>query len=226
MKMQKQLPKYFREAFLCAMLLGVTDAMSLEQPDYKVIYQEAGIEIRRYEPYLVTETVIEGEATYKAAAKEGFKRLFSYISGNNSSQLKIDMTKPVQQTKESEKIDMTAPVQYTRGYGEYSVSFVLPRKYSLDTAPVPLDKRVRTVEIPERNMAVVSYSGRWTNSNFNRYKQKLLEGLKVLGVEPAGEVQSAFYNAPFVLPFLRHNEVMVEVGEVGGKGGVGELVRF
>ena len=64
--------------------LGGNSAMSLEKPDYTVLHKEGGIEYRQYAPYLVIETIIEGEKNYKGAAKEGFKRLFRYISGNNS----------------------------------------------------------------------------------------------------------------------------------------------
>ncbi len=67
-----------------SLLIGES-AMSLEQPDYTVLYEEEGVEYRRYEPFLVTETVIEGEESYKAAANEGFRRLFRYITGNNEN---------------------------------------------------------------------------------------------------------------------------------------------
>ena len=189
-------------------------AMSLEQPDYTVVYQQGDIEFRQYSPYLVTETVVSDRSSYKAAANEGFRRLFRYISGDNRSQAEIAMTKPVQQANsqaEGEEVAMTAPVQYTRGEDSYRVSFVLPGKYTLETAPVPLDPRVRTVQVPGRMMAVVRYSGRWTQSNFDRYQKQLVTELEQLGVDAIGSTESAYYNAPFVPPFLRRNEVMVEV---------------
>lgn len=195
-------------------LLGGTHAMSLEQPDYTVLYEEDGIEYRRYESFLVTETVIESEDNYKAAANEGFRRLFRYITGNNETQSDIAMTKPVQQVRSTEKISMTSPVQYEKSDSGYRVAFMLPAKYTLETAPVPLDSRLQTRAIPARTMAVLRYSGRWTNKNFIRYEAQLLDALEKSNVESSGEVKSAFYNAPFIPPFLRRNEVMIEVTDL------------
>lgn len=197
--------------FVVTLLLIGSDVMSLEQPKYKVINEQGGIEFRQYESYLVTETIIENENDYKGAAKEGFRRLFSYISGNNATQSDVNMTAPVKQVKSSQKISMTVPVQSVRQTDGYRVSFVLPSQYTMDTAPVPLDSRIRTVQVPEQTVAVIRYSGRWTSKNFERNKQQLLEGLHEKGIKTEGEVHSAFYNAPFILPLFRHNEVMVTV---------------
>jgi hypothetical protein len=139
-----------------SLLIGES-AMSLEQPDYTVLYEEEGVEYRRYEPFLVTETVIEGKDNYKAAANEGFRRLFRYITGDNENQSDIAMTKPVQQVRSSQKISMTSPVQYDKSASGYRIAFMLPSKYSLETAPVPLDSRLQTRAIPARTMAVIRY---------------------------------------------------------------------
>ncbi|MGK0441154.1 MAG: hypothetical protein ACJA0N_000951 [Pseudohongiellaceae bacterium] len=195
-------------------LLAGESAMSLEQPNYAVIHQEDGVEYRLYDPYLVTETVVANQTAYKSAANEGFRRLFSYITGNNENQSDISMTKPVQQALSSNKIAMTAPVVYDRQDTGYRIAFMLPSKYSLETAPVPLDKRLVTRAIPARTMAALRYSGRWTQSNFLRYQQELIETLNGSEVSTLGNVKSAFYNAPFVPPFLRRNEVMIEVAKM------------
>jgi hypothetical protein len=204
--------KNFIHAFFAlTLLLAGKNAMSLEQPDYTVIYKENGIEFRVYQPYLITETFIKGGVSYKNAGNIGFKRLFSYITGNNVSQTDVEMTAPVKQIPSSENISMTAPVNTSRDNNGYRVSFVLPKKYSLDTAPKPLDPRVSTVEVPEKTIAVLRYSGRWTTSNFEKYRNKLLEKLNEQGIKTQGEVNSAFYNSPFTIPIFRRNEVMITV---------------
>lgn len=185
--------------------------MSLEQPGYSVVFTDGSIEYRQYEPYLVSETVIEQADSYKAAGNEGFRRLFRYISGGNSGNNKIAMTVPVAQTASSEKIAMTAPVQQTESAEGWRVAFMLPTQYTLETAPQPNDKRVSIREVPGRLTAVLRYSGRWTERNYAKQQAALLAALGKEAVTPVGEVQSALYNAPYTPPFLRRNEVLVEI---------------
>lgn len=190
--------------------IGV-NTMGLEQPSYRVVFEADGVEYRQYEPYLVSETVIEAAGSYQAAGNEGFRRLFRYISGGNSGENKIAMTVPVAQTATSEKIAMTAPVQQTESAEGWRVAFMLPTQYTLETAPQPTDSRVSIREIPGRLTAVSRYSGRWTEANYARKRAVLLTALEQAAVTPVGEVQSALYNGPFTPPFLRRNEVVVEI---------------
>jgi hypothetical protein len=185
--------------------------MGLEQPDYRVVFADGGVEYRQYEPYLVSETVIEQADNYKAAGNEGFRRLFRYITGGNTGKNKIAMTVPVAQTASSENIAMTAPVQQTEAAKGWRVAFMLPTQYTLETAPQPTDSRVSIREVPGRLTAVLRYSGRWTQRNYARKQAELLAALRKEGITPVGEVQSALYNAPYTPPFLRRNEVLVEI---------------
>lgn len=199
---------------LGAMLVSGGNAMSYEEPGYAVVSQSDPVEYRRYEPYLIAETVVEGVADFDSAGNEGFRRLFKYIAGGNTGRAKIAMTAPVSQAAESEKIAMTVPVQQTGSPAGSRVAFMLPRQYTLETAPVPSDSRVRIVAVPGRLMAVVRYSGRWTESNYAEHRDELLQALATAGIKPTGEPRLARYNAPFTLPILRRNEVLIEVGQV------------
>jgi len=195
-----------------AIFTGET-AMSLEQPEYTVIYKDGDVEYRQYEPYLVSETIIASPNDYQDAGTEGFRRLFRYITGANEGQQKIAMTAPVAQAK-GEKIAMTVPVQQVDSVSGWSVSFMLPSRYTLEDAPVPTDPRVRIRQVPGRLMAVIRYSGRWTERNFAQKSESLVKVLQEESVTPLGEVHSALYNAPYVPPFMRRNEVMVEVNRL------------
>ncbi len=214
MRTQQPFRRMGRAALLTGLIMIGGPAMSLEQPDYTVLYEEDGVEYRQYEAYLVSETVIDTAASYQAAGNEGFRRLFRYISGGNESRSKIAMTVPVEQTPSSEKIAMTAPVEQVSSDEGWRVTFMLPGQYTLATAPQPTDPRVRVREVPARVVAALRYSGRWTESNFGKKKRALLAALEAESIEPLGAVQSAVYNGPFMPPFLRRNEVLVEVGRL------------
>jgi len=200
-----------------SLFIGET-AMSLEQPEYSVLYNDGDVEYRQYEPYLVSETIVKNSGAYKDAGNEGFRRLFRYITGANQGQQKIAMTIPVAQTQ-GEKIAMTAPVQQSGSATGWAVRFMLPSQYTLDTAPVPTDARVRIREIPGRLVAVIRYSGRWTERNFANKREELLQAIEAASIEPVGAVQSALYNAPYTPPFMRRNEVLVDVNRMPAAAG-------
>jgi hypothetical protein len=214
MNKQKRNSLAGRAMLLAALLITGENAMSLETPNYTVLYKDGDIEYRQYEPYLVSETVIQSTDDYNDAGNEGFRRLFKYITGSNEGQAKIAMTAPVAQTPRSEKIAMTAPVQQGESAEGWRVAFMLPTEYTLDTAPVPTDERVQIKAMPGRLMAVLRYSGRWTESNFSNKQSALWDAIDGESIDKLGEFQSAFYNPPYTLPFMRRNEVMVEVNRV------------
>lgn len=196
--------------FTTALLPG-SPAMAIEEPAYTVRHTAGKIEYREYAAYLTAETLVEGADDFESAGNEGFRRLFRYISGDNKARSKIAMTAPVSQVAEGEKISMTVPVQQTGSASGWRIAFTLPAKYSLETAPVPDDPRIRIVQEPARLYAVLRYSGRWTESNYNASRDELLDTLSAVGVRVRGEPQLARYNAPFVPPFMRRNEVLIEV---------------
>lgn len=208
-----------RIILIVGLLLAGGTAMSLEQPEYTVLYTDGDIEYRQYEPFLVAQSLIDNVDDYTDAGNEGFRRLFRYITGGNRSQAKIAMTAPVQQST-SEKIAMTVPVQQSVAGDQWRVAFMLPSQYTMDTAPVPTDSRVSVEHIPGRLMAVLRYSGRWTERNFARRKAGLQDALEAAGIEQLSPVQSALYNPPYTPPFLRRNEVMVEINRLPAEAGI------
>ena len=204
-----------RTKFFALLLLMTTlKANAIEMPDYEVVYTDGSVEYRQYEPYIVAETVVKNSSSYRGSSNEGFMRLLRYITGANESQSDIAMTAPVQQTPASEKIDMTAPVQRNEIEEGWRVAFMLPSSFTMDTAPTPTNNEISLRLIPKQLMAVIRYSGRWTERNFNRHKEQLLESLEESNIKTIGVAESAAYDAPYVLPFLRRNEVMIEVNSL------------
>jgi hypothetical protein len=167
----------------------------VEQAKYEVIKKIGKTEIRRY-PRLVTARV-------DGYGDGGFNLLFSFITGNNRQKSDIAMTAPVV----SEQIAMTAPVLSETA----SIAFIMPEDYTLETTPEPLNDRVKIVEVPERVVAALRFSGRWSDSIFKKKTEEMLKELAEAGIKTSGEVFSMRYNGPFTPWFMRRNEVAITI---------------
>jgi hypothetical protein len=190
-------------------------AMAIEEPDFEVMKKQGDIEYRRYAPFIIAQTLVKEAQSRSDSSNVGFRRLFSYITGDNTGQEKIEMTAPViqreGQNKGGEKIAMTAPVQQVQSDDGWLVSFVLPLNYTMESAPIPDNPDVTLQQVTARTMAVLTFSGRWSEKNVSKHQEKILVSLAEADVKTIGEPEFAAYNAPFALPFMRRNEVMVEV---------------
>jgi hypothetical protein len=185
------------------------EGMALEEAKYTVILKDESFELRQYEPYLVAETVVDGD--FDKAGNEGFRRLFKYISGENQNKRSIAMTAPVSQDAGSEKVAMTAPVSQERTDGRWRVAFVMPSEYTMDTLPQPVDPKVSLRQVPARRMAAITYSGTWSRERYEKHKALLEAFIRQRKWTPLGEPILARYNSPFTLWFLRRNEVLIPV---------------
>lgn len=181
---------------------------SVETPDYALEMAEGDFELRRY-PALVVASVRRGGGR-EAAVRAGFGPLARYIFAKDRGGEKIAMTAPV--TQAHEKIAMTAPVTQSPATDGWTVSFIMPSGRTLKDLPAPSGD-VRLTEIPPRRMAVGRFSGRWTDANFTAAADRLVSWAAARGLTVTGPVEYAYYNDPFTPPFLRRNEVMVEIAE-------------
>jgi hypothetical protein len=190
-------------------MLLATNVQAIEEPSYLVIKQYCTFEVRTYDTYVVAEVVVPGPE--QEAGNQGFQLLAAYIFGGNVSQQKMAMTAPVTQVAQSEKIAMTAPLTQTAAQAGFVVQFKMPKAYTLDTLPKPLDERVKLRQVSSATYAVIRFSGLWTEGNYQRHLQQLQQGMSQQELKAAGEPVYARYNAPFVPWFLRRNELWIPV---------------
>ncbi len=185
------------------------EGMAYEEAKYTVLSKDGDFEIRQYEPYIVAETIVEGD--FDDVGNEGFRRLFQYISGKNRKKESIAMTAPVSQDAASQKIAMTAPVNQESTGGAWRITFMMPSEYTLETLPEPLDQRVVLKKVPGRRVAAITYSGTWGRKRYEEKEGLLRAFVQRQGLRPVGEPVFARYNPPFMPWFLRRNEVLIPV---------------
>jgi hypothetical protein len=181
---------------------------NVQQPKYQVVESSGNIEIRDYAPQIVAEAEVAGDR--RDAIRKGFRIIADYIFGNNTSAQKVPMTAPVTQ-QGSEKIAMTAPVTQQGDGNIWRVRFVMPSSYTIETLPKPNNPAVKLKEIGGRRYAVIRFSGMAGEDNLKRRTEELNAFISAKNLTPLSAPTYAFYNPPWTLPFLRRNEVMVEI---------------
>jgi hypothetical protein len=146
------------------------------------------------------------------SVSDSFGLLFRFISGENRQKEKVKMTSPVVSQDSSQEIKMTSPV-FTEFSSMGYMAFVMPAEFNLETTPQPLDNRVEIEELPARNVAVLRFSGSWSEDHFEAKTRALLLELSKAGIKTKDGVFAMLYNPPFIPGFLRRNEVAVETEE-------------
>ncbi|MGD8875966.1 MAG: heme-binding protein [Gammaproteobacteria bacterium] len=192
---------------LAALLTGPIMS-NVEQAKYDVFETHGAIEIRDYAPMIVAEVSVSGAR--KKAIGDGFRLIADYIFGNNISSQKVAMTAPVIQ-QPSEKIAMTAPVTQQGGGGLWDVQFVMPSDYTMQTLPKPNNPDVILKEIAGKRFAVIRFSGLARANSLAAHTKELETFILENNLQTVSEPTYAFFNPPWTLPFLRRNEVMIEI---------------
>jgi hypothetical protein len=169
----------------------------VETIKYEVIREIGKVEIRSYPKIIVARVEDSSDA---------FSLLYSFITGANRQRAKVKMTSPVV----SQKVEMTSPVLSETG----TMAFVIPKEYTLETTPEPLNSQVKIAEIPTRLIAALCFSGGWSEAHFEKETQELLDTLSKAKIKTKGNVFTMLYNPPFIPGFLRRNEVAVEIDQI------------
>lgn len=188
---------------LCESVLGVFGVRSFyDQPRYTVVERlDRGVEIRAYEPRLAVET--DGRGLGDGAA---FGRLFRYITGANQRGDRIAMTAPVETG--GQRIAMTVPVEQGTGG---TMRFFLPHDVAEAGAPEPTEAGVRLVHVPAETIAALRFSGSIIPEVRAEQERILIEVVVAGNRKVAASPVFMGYDPPFAIPFLRRNEVAVQL---------------
>jgi hypothetical protein len=190
-------------------LLGACSVVGIrteENPQYTVLLSDGKYEIRKYNSYIGASVQVEGN--YKESQNKAFRILAGYIFGKNKGR---PAGAPVTVSVPAQKIAMTAPVNVEKGASGPVLQFFMPSGMNESNAPEPNDPRVKLRTLPERSLAVLRYSGTWSEERFKKHAELLKAAINREGYESKSEPILARYNAPWTPWFLRRNEVWIEI---------------
>jgi hypothetical protein len=201
-------------AWIVAALLGVWVASgylptrNVDVNKYSIVAEKVGYEIRQYEPYVLAETAMRDQS-----GNSGFNELFQYISGNNIEKSKLAMTAPVLQSEppSGQRLAMTAPVLEREGARGRIMAFVMPIGMKLEDLPKPASSNVTLRAVPGYKAAVIRFSGWGSAATVKKKTEQLAAFLKRDSLRGAAAPVTAFYNPPWTPPFMRRNEVIIEI---------------
>ena len=164
---------------------GLYITMTTGTPSYTVQERlDSGVEIRSYEEQHWISTPYRNDDS-------SFMVLGSYIFGRNET---------------GEKIAMTAPVIT----GD-DMTFILPEGVTPDNAPAPSGQQIDFTTVEARKIATLRFSGYAPQSVVERKEATLLDVLREHEIQTTGAPFLMRYNDPATPPYLRRNEVAIEV---------------
>jgi hypothetical protein len=183
-------------------------AAKVAEPPFTSVFKQGDFEIRDYAPQVVAEVTVSSNS--REPANDGFRPLAGYIFGGNAPRTQIAMTAPVTR-QQGARIAMTAPVTRQATGASWNIRFIMPAGSRLETMPRPNDPNVRLMEEPGKRYAVIRFSGLGQQATLDQKTALLRTFVAERGLTARGNPVIAFYDPPFTVPFMRRNEVWLEV---------------
>lgn len=181
-------------AVALGLVLRGSMAAHAERARYKRTARHRDIEIRDYTPLIVAETAAAGDR--ETAIRQGFRTLADYIFGNNAA---------------FSVVAMTAPVTQQPNGADWTVRFVMPQRYTIETLPRPNDLAVTLKQVEGKRYAAIRFSGLARDATLRRHTERLEKFIRAKGLRPLSSPTYAFYNPPWTRPLLRRSEIMIEI---------------
>lgn len=178
-------------------------------PEYVVLAECEGYQIRQYPTFIIAETPMSprytpglGPTEIETASAMGksFNSLAGFLFGKN---------------EDSKAMKMTTPVILNKYQSEQTMSFIIGEYESVEDVPKSLSDSVTLREQVGKVYAVSEFTGYVTQGEAKRQREKLLSMLSrdnvALSPDAATSYKCMIYNGPSTLPTLRRNEMMIEV---------------
>jgi hypothetical protein len=91
------------------------------------------------------------------------------------------------------------------------MSFVMPAEYTLKTLPEPVDTLITIRQVDGKKVATIQFSGYLSDENIKENSIKLQNWINTKGYQALSVPCSAGYDPPWTIPFLRRNEVQIDI---------------
>lgn len=180
---------------------------------YDLVINEEHVQLRHYHSYHVAKIRVESDEDGQNR-ETAYMRLLNYVLGKNSRSEPIDPMMPLIQ--EDVAARMTALIRLEHHDVDphltaFEVSMILPKELTEQTAPLPLDPEIQILKVKPHLTAAVRFRGLCGQRKQTRLSKYLRLWLHDKGYMAASAPRLAKYNHPLTLPFLRRNELHIDV---------------
>ncbi len=160
------------------------------EKNYTLIKKLDKIEIRKYKSSIYASFIPKNEKERNSS----FRKVASFIFGDNTN---------------NEKISMTSPV-VIKIHNDYEMAFIMPKKYKLENLPKPNNKEINIYTQPGTLKACISYSGYTNKAVENKKINELKNILLKYNYNHKNDFEILVYNSPFEFT-NRKNEIIVTI---------------
>lgn len=176
---------------------------SVEQPAYVSVKLDGAVEVRDYPDLVIAAVATTGDRW--EAVRQGFGPLARYIFAKERGGESIAMTAPVTQRPKGSTDDAGVESR------DWTIRFVMPSTYRLDTLPAPANPAVHLEPLPAARRVAIRFSGVATDELLAAKTTELRAWIERNGLIPDGPPTYAYYNDPWTPGFLRRNEVIFDL---------------
>tara|TARA_B110000116_G_C16537401_1_gene447091 strand:- start:84 stop:605 length:522 start_codon:yes stop_codon:yes gene_type:complete len=164
-----------------------------KEPLFELLSTEGDFEIRNYSKCIIAKTSID---RINPDDNNMFRTLASYIFGSN---------------KDNVSIPMTAPVTTYQKNSSYSMIFYMLEANEVSQLPETNGQNIEFETFDLGKCVVLPFSWFTTKARVAAYSEKLINYIKDKGFKQLSPIMVNRYDPPWRLPFLRRNEVLVQI---------------